>query len=144
MAFTWSSFLEDVQQPFRVTLLKGENFVKNILIKSRENCYHYRNLRRIDFTKRVFKWTLIMNNQQAILSNEPNYTIFRVGDKVVRFRAPYSLEHYTEVKEWDHGNIVAMAKYKQNDKPEEEYIDVVPFWKTYISTQIHFWHQLRK
>ena len=43
-----------------------------------------------------------MNNQQAILSNEPNYTIFRVGDKVIRFRAPYSLEHYTEVKEWDH------------------------------------------
>lgn len=67
-----------------------------------------------------------MNNQQAILSNEPQYTVFRVGDRVIRFRAPYSLEYYTEVKEWNHGYIVAMAKYKQNDKPEEEYIDLVP------------------
>ena len=40
-----------------------------------------------------------MNSQRAILSNESNYTVFRVGDKVIRFRAPYSLEHYTEVKE---------------------------------------------
>lgn len=53
-----------------------------------------------------------MNSQQAILSNESNYTVFRAGDKVIRFRAPYSLEHYTEVKEWNHGYIVAMAKYK--------------------------------
>ena len=52
-----------------------------------------------------------MNSQQAILSNESNYTVFRAGDKVIRFRAPYSLEHYTEVKEWNHGYIVAMAKY---------------------------------
>lgn len=50
-----------------------------------------------------------MNSQRAILSNESNYTVFRVGDKVIRFRAPYSLEHYTEVKEWNHGYIVAMA-----------------------------------
>ena len=54
---------------------------------------------------------------------------FRVGDKVIRFRAPYSLEHYTEVKEWNHGYIVAMAKYKQNDRPEEEYIDLIPVLK---------------
>ena len=70
-----------------------------------------------------------MNSQRAILSNESNYTVFRVGDKVIRFRAPYSLEHYTEVKEWDHGYIVAMAKYKQNDRPEEEYIDLIPILK---------------
>ena len=31
-----------------------------------------------------------MNSQQAILSNESNYTVFRAGDKVIRFRAPYS------------------------------------------------------
>lgn len=70
-----------------------------------------------------------MNSQRAILSNESNYTVFRVGDKVIRFRAPYSLEHYTEVKEWNHGYIVAMAKYKQNDRPEEEYIDLIPVLK---------------
>ena len=51
-----------------------------------------------------------MNSQQAILSNESNYTVFRAGDKVIRFRAPYSLEHYTEVKEWDHGYIVKRWK----------------------------------
>lgn len=39
------------------------------------------------------------------------------------------MEHYTEVKEWDHGYIVAMAKYKQNDRPEEEYIDLIPILK---------------
>ena len=70
-----------------------------------------------------------MNSQRAILSNESNYTVFRVWDKVIRFRAPYSLEHYTEVKEWNHGYIVAMAKYKQNDRPEEEYIDLIPVLK---------------
>lgn len=70
-----------------------------------------------------------MNDQQAILGNEPNYTVFRVGNTVIRFRAPYSLERYTEVKEWDHGYLVVMAKYKQNDKPEEAYIDLIPILK---------------
>lgn len=62
----------------------------------------------------------------ATLSNVQNYTVFRYGDHVIRFVAPYSLEHYTEVKEWDKGYLVVMAKYKQNSKPEEEYIDLVP------------------
>ena len=66
-----------------------------------------------------------MNSQRAILSNESNYTVFRVGDKVIRFRAPYSLEHYTEVKEWDKGYLVVMAKYK-NLNEMEEYIDLIP------------------
>ena len=66
-----------------------------------------------------------MNSQRAFLSNESNYTVFRVGDKVIRFRAPYSLEHYTEVKEWDKGYLVVMAKYK-NLNEMEEYIDLVP------------------
>ena len=33
---------------------------------------------------------------------------------------------YTAVKEWDNGYLVVMAKYKHNEKPEEEYIDLVP------------------
>lgn len=65
-------------------------------------------------------------NQLAVLSSEPNYTVFRFGNQVIRLRAPYSLERYTEIKEWDHGYLVVMAKYKQNDAPEEEYIDLVP------------------
>ena len=62
----------------------------------------------------------------ATLSNENNYTVFKYGNHVIRFAAPYSLEHYTEVKEWDKGYLVVMAKYKHNKKPEEEYIDLVP------------------
>lgn len=62
----------------------------------------------------------------ATLGNENNYTVFKYGDHVIRFAAPYSLEHYTEVKEWDKGYLVVMAKYKHNQKPEEEYIDLVP------------------
>lgn len=65
-------------------------------------------------------------DDQALLSSERNYTVFRFGAHVIRFRAPYSLERYTEVKEWDHGYLVAMAKYRHNEKPEEEYIDLVP------------------
>ena len=59
---------------------------------------------------------------EATLSNEKNYTVFRFGNHVIRFAAPYSLEHYTEVKEWDNGYLVVMAKYKQNAEPEEEMI----------------------
>lgn len=65
----------------------------------------------------------------ATLSNEKNYTVFRFGNHVIRFASPYSLERYTAVKEWDSGYLVVMAKYKHNDKPEEEYIDLVPILK---------------
>ncbi len=66
---------------------------------------------------------------QALLSCEPHYTVFRFGDQVIRFRAPYSLEKYTAVKEWDNGYLVVMAKYRHSEKPEEEYIDLVPILK---------------
>ena len=52
--------------------------------------------------------------------------MFQFGNHVIRFAAPYSLERYTAVKEWDNGYLVVMAKYKHNEKPEEEYIDLVP------------------
>ena len=42
------------------------------------------------------------------------------------FIAPYFLEYYTEVKEWDKGYLVIRAKYKHNKELEEEYIDLVP------------------
>ena len=47
-------------------------------------------------------------------------------DYVIRFKAPYSLEKYTAVKEWDDGYLVVMAKYRHNSESEEEYIDLVP------------------
>ena len=62
----------------------------------------------------------------ATLSNEKNYTVFQFENHVIRFIAPYSLERYIAVKEWDNGYLVVMAKYKHNDKPEEEYIDLAP------------------
>ena len=56
-----------------------------------------------------------MNSQRAILSNESNYTVFRVGDKVIRFRAPYSLEHYTEVKEYKSQVWIYGHDHKEED-----------------------------
>lgn len=81
---------------------------------------------------------------EAVLSNEKNYTKFQFGNHVIRFVAPYSLEYYTEVKEWDNGYLVVMAKYKHNEKPEEEYIDLIPILKIYILIQMSFVNKLKE
>lgn len=47
----------------------------------------------------------------AFLSNDNNYTAFKYKDYTIRFLAPYSLERYVEVKEWDNGYLVVMTKY---------------------------------
>ena len=74
-----------------------------------------------------------MQFNYALLSNEGEFTIFRYGDSVIRFKAPYSLEKYTAIKEWDKGYLVVMAKYKHNKESEEEYIDLIPILeKLYI------------
>ena len=67
-----------------------------------------------------------MNKNYAILSSGSNFTSFSYKGRNIRFRAPYSLERYTEIKEWDKGYLVVMAKYRHNTKPEEDYIDLVP------------------
>jgi len=67
-----------------------------------------------------------MKSNEAILSNIENYTIFKFDGYVIRFLAPYSLEKYTKVKEWDNGYLVVDAKYRHKEEPEEEYIDLVP------------------
>ena len=61
----------------------------------------------------------------AILKSDSQYTIFIFKDQVIRFATSSKLERYTEVKEWDKGYLVVMAKYK-NLKEMEEYIDLVP------------------
>ena len=66
---------------------------------------------------------------KAYLSNEKDMIVFRHGGTTIRFRGPYSLEHFTSIKEWDKGYLVVMAKYEHNDEPEEEYIDLVPILK---------------
>lgn len=68
--------------------------------------------------------------EEAYLSNDKDYTIFRYLDYVIRFQAPYSLEKYIEVKEWNKGYLVVSAKYAHNDNPEEEYIDLMPILET--------------
>ena len=65
-------------------------------------------------------------DNQALLSNRDGFTVFQFGKHTIRFRSPYSLERYTEVKEWNNGYLVVMAKYAHNEAPEEEYIDLVP------------------
>ena len=68
----------------------------------------------------------------ATLSNERNYTNLVMGH-AIRFVAPYSLEYYTEVKEWNKGYLVVIAKYKHNQESEEEYMDLVP-----VLQNLHF------
>lgn len=65
-------------------------------------------------------------NEIAMLGNDDMFTIFSFGNRTIRFKAPYSLEKYTEVKEWDNGYLVVMAKYRHNTEPEEDYIDLLP------------------
>lgn len=62
----------------------------------------------------------------AFLSNDNNCTIFKYKDHIIRFLAPYSLERYVEVKEWDNGYLVVMTKYKHSDELVKEYIDLLP------------------
>ena len=79
-----------------------------------------------------------MQFDYALLSNEGEFTIFRYGDSVIRFKAPYSLEKYTSIKEWDKGYLVVMAKYKHNKESEEEYIDLVPILENLYITPDEF------
>lgn len=72
----------------------------------------------------------------ATLGYQGNFAVFKYGDRVIRFKAPYSLEKFTDIKEWDNGYLVVMAKYK-NKEPEEDYIDIVPILENlYINPDI--------
>lgn len=74
-----------------------------------------------------------MHKNIALLSNRDGFTIFQFREHTIRFRAPYSLERYTEIIKWDSGYLVVMAKYAHNEEPEEEYIDLGPVLK-----ELHF------
>lgn len=67
-----------------------------------------------------------MGKITAYLSSEGRYTIFRYGTERLKFIGPYSLERYLEIVEWNEGYIVVMAKYSHDEKPVEEYIDLLP------------------
>ena len=67
-----------------------------------------------------------INSNEAILSSAGGYTAFSFRGYNIRFKAPYSLERYENVVQWDNGYLVVMAKYRHNPKAEEEYIDLNP------------------
>lgn len=64
--------------------------------------------------------------QEATLSSAGGFTSFSFGGYNIRFKAPYSLERYVDVRKWDDGYLVVMAKYSHNAEPEEDYIDLKP------------------
>lgn len=80
----------------------------------------------------------------AVLSNEKDYTIFKFENRTIRFKAPYSLEHYSSVREWCHGYLVVTAKYQHNETDEEEYIDLVPILEDLYIDAEHFLKEIKE
>ena len=80
----------------------------------------------------------------AFLSSCNGFTLFQCGMHTIRFRAPYSLERYTEVKQWDKGYLVVMAKYAHSERPVEEYIDLVPILKDLYFDAEAFWEPIKE
>ena len=64
------------------------------------------------------------NENKAYLYSDGRYTKFRYRDTVLTFIAPYSLERYVKVTKWHHGYIEVLTKYKHDENPIEEYIDL--------------------
>jgi len=61
----------------------------------------------------------------ALLSSNADITSFSFAGETIRFRTSPRLERYVEVKQWDAGYIVVIARYK-GVGDTEEYIDLVP------------------
>lgn len=85
-----------------------------------------------------------MDTGKAYLSNDKDMIKFQYGRWMIRFRGPYSLEYFTEVKDWDNGYIVVMAKYRHNQNPEEDYIDLVPILKNLYIDADQFLKHIRE
>ena len=76
------------------------------------------------------------NKNEATLSNKGDMTSFIFGNYNIRFRTSSRLKRYTDVKEWDNGNIVVMADY-DGIGITEEYIDLIPILKNlYINPSL--------
>jgi hypothetical protein len=81
------------------------------------------------WTSELMKGSEVINMETAYLSSKGRYSIFKFRDTELKFIAPYSLERYEKVVEWDHGYLVVMTKYSHNKELEEEYIDLIPILK---------------
>ena len=64
-------------------------------------------------------------NENAILSSVGEYTTFTYGGRTLTFMTSKDLDRYTEIKEWDNGYIVVVARYKSKAE-DEDYIDLLP------------------
>jgi hypothetical protein len=81
----------------------------------------------------------INGSNEAVLSSSNGFTAFSYGGYHIRFRAPYSLERYVDVVQWDNGYLVVLAKYSHKTVPEEEYIDLKPILDDlYIDSETFF------
>ncbi len=68
-----------------------------------------------------------MSEHTAYLSSAGEYTYFTFRGKKISFLTGMELDHYTAVKEWDHGYLVVMCINKSDpDREEEDYIDLIP------------------
>ena len=65
------------------------------------------------------------NTGTAILSSKNEYTTFSFNGTTLTFLTSKNLERYTEIKAWDNGYIVVMAKNKLKSE-HEDYIDLQP------------------
>lgn len=81
-------------------------------------------------------------NDQAILSSKGDLTSFTFGNVNIRFKTSPKLERYTQIKEWDNGYIVTMARY--NGKEVEEYIDLVPILENLYFDAAEFLKPIRR
>ena len=64
----------------------------------------------------------------AYLSNEGRYTIFEFNGTRLKIIAPEPLVKYLKINQFvpEKGYIAVMTDYACFDKPEEEYIDLIP------------------
>ena len=80
----------------------------------------------------------------AYLSNEGAFTLFSFGNTRLKFAAPYSLEKYEKIIQWDNGYLVVSTKYAHQSEAEEEYIDLIPVLKNLYMDPQEFLSPIRK
>ena len=56
----------------------------------------------------------VNKKHEATLSNADGFTAFSFGGYNIRFKAPYSLERYTDVVKWEDGYLVVFLKPIKN------------------------------
>lgn len=70
-----------------------------------------------------------MDTEKAYLSNDKDMIQFRYGDKIIRFRGPYSLERFISIKEWDNLAICnGKTEQCKNCSPQIYWIGRIRLW----------------